>query len=93
MSRRKKTGRRIVNTWKTMVRIGTMVVLVLTLSQCSTGMRGGKVPPPTLSHGWSQERTEVLNGKKTAVKCMTLDDIRKINIWTELMKANQEVGR
>jgi len=36
---------------------------------------------------------EIVDGEETAVKCMTLEDIRKINIWTELMKANEEVGR
>ena len=70
-----------------------MAMLALTLLGCGTRGSGWKVPPPTLNHGWSPERMEVINGKKTATKCMTLEDIRKINIWIELMKANEEVSR
>lgn len=80
-----------MNTWKKTLLLGTMVVLALTLSGCGTMMPGGRVPPPVLEHGWSPATEMYLNGKKTEVKCMTPDDIRKIDIYIELMKANEEV--
>ncbi len=67
--------------------------LALMLLGCGTMMLGGRVPPPILENGWSPETEMHLNGKKTAVKCMTLEDIRKVNIYIELMKANEEVSR
>lgn len=82
-----------MNTWRIKPLICMMVVLVLTLSACGTGMRGTKIPPPTLDYGWSPERMEFIKEKKTAVKCMTLDDIRKVDIYIELLKANEEVSQ
>ena len=78
---------------KNIIRIGIMAMLVLTLLGCGIRGSGWETPPPILNHGWSPERMEIVDGEETAVKCMTLEDIRKINIWTELMKANEEVGR
>lgn len=82
-----------MNTWRIKPLIFTMAILALTLLGCGTGMHGAKVPPPTLEYGWSPETEMYLNGEKTAVKCMTLDDIRRVNIYMELMKATTEAGQ
>lgn len=82
-----------MNTWRIKPLICMMVVLVLVISGCSMKTHGTKIPPPTLEYGWSGERMEIVNEKKTAVKCMTLDDIRKVDMYIELLKANEEVSQ
>ena len=85
--------RKPVNTWQRKLLIYMLALLALTLLACATSGLGGKVPPPTLEHGWSVEMEMEINQESKQVKCMTLEDIRKIDIWAELMGANQEVGR
>lgn len=79
-------------TWQRMLRLGMMVVLALMLCQCANLGRGAKVPPPTLQHGWSEAMEMEVNGENKEVRCMTNDDIRKINLYMELMKATTRDG-
>jgi hypothetical protein len=93
VSKRKRQMTRYMNTWQIKPLIIMMAILALMLSGCGIKRGGVAIPEPILDYGWSQERMEIVNGQKTAVQCMTLNDIRKIDIYIELLKANEEVSR
>ena len=78
---------------KKTLHISMIITLALMLSACQSPMRGPKIPPPTLEYGWSGEQTMIVDNKEVPVKCMTIEDIDKINKWAAMMKASTEVGR
>jgi len=85
--------RKTVHILRNMRLLFIVVVLALLVSACSTVGVGAKIPPPTLEYGWSVEMEMEINRENKRVKCMALDDIRKVDIYMELLKANEEVGR
>ena len=66
--------------------------LVLTLSGCA-GRGSGVVPPPELEYGWSPTMKMEIDAERMPVRCLTVNDKRKLDIYIEFMKATEEVLR
>ena len=69
------------------------VVLALMVSGCATIGNGGQVPEPTLDYKWSEAFEAVMpDGELKLVKCLTVDDKRRIDAYIEFIKANNALS-
>lgn len=70
-----------------------MASLALMLGACGSPMGGIKIPPPELEYGWSPKLKMEIDGEMRAVKCLTVKDKRKLDVYIEFRNAVEEVAQ
>jgi hypothetical protein len=60
--------------------------MVLTVSGCASRVNGLISSEPELEYGWSPEYETMIENKKTTVRCLTLEDKSRLDIYLETIK-------
>jgi hypothetical protein len=61
-------------------------LMALTVSGCASRANGLINSEPVLEYGWSPEYKTMIEDKETTVRCLTLEDKSRLDIYLETVK-------